>query len=76
MKDMGMMHYFLGLEVWQSTDEIFPSQGKYTVEILKKFSMENYKSMPTLMVLDLKKMNEASTNSGKIDPHLYQQLIG
>jgi hypothetical protein len=32
MKDL-MMHYFLGLEVWQRTDEIFLSQGKYTVEI-------------------------------------------
>jgi hypothetical protein len=25
MKDLGMMHYFLGLEVWQRTDEIFLS---------------------------------------------------
>jgi hypothetical protein len=39
MKDLGMMHYFLGLEVWQRTDEIFLSQGKYTVEILQKFGM-------------------------------------
>ena len=39
MKDLGMMHYFLGLEVWQRTDEIFPSQGKYTMGILKKSSM-------------------------------------
>jgi hypothetical protein len=46
------------------------------VEILKKFSMTNYKSMPTLMVMDLKKMNDASTDSGEIDPHLYRQLIG
>ena len=22
MKDLGMMHYFLGMEVWQSTDGI------------------------------------------------------
>jgi hypothetical protein len=36
MKEIGMMHYFLGLEVWKRTDEIFLSQGKYTVEILKK----------------------------------------
>jgi hypothetical protein len=28
MKDLGLMHYFLGLEVWQRTDEIFMSQGK------------------------------------------------
>ena len=28
MKDLGMMHYFLGMEVWQSTDGIFLGQGK------------------------------------------------
>jgi hypothetical protein len=76
MKDLGMMHYFLGLEVWQRIDKIFLSQGKYIVEILKKFGMTDFKSMPTLMVMDLKKMNEASTNSGEIDPHIYRQLIG
>jgi hypothetical protein len=76
MKDLGMMHYFLGLEVWQRNDAIFPSQGKYTVEILKKFGMIDCKSMPTPMVMDLKKMNDAFTNPGEIDPHLYRQLIG
>jgi hypothetical protein len=54
MKNMGMMHYFLGLEVWQRTDEIFPSQGKYIVERLKKLSMTECKSMPTPMVMELK----------------------
>jgi hypothetical protein len=71
MNDLGMMHYFLGLEVWQRTDEIFLIQGKYTVKILKNFSMTNYKSMLTPMVMDLKKMNEDSTDSGEIDAHLY-----
>jgi hypothetical protein len=33
MKDLRMMHYFLGLEVWQRTDEIFLSHGKYTVDV-------------------------------------------
>ena len=28
MKYLGMMHYFLGLEVWQYPDEIFLNQGK------------------------------------------------
>ena len=36
MKDLGLMHYFLGLEVWQSPEGIFWNQGKYVVEILKK----------------------------------------
>ena len=70
----GLMHYFLGLEVWQRTDEIFLSQGKYTVEILKKSGMTECKSMPTPMVMDLKKMSD--TDSGEVDPHLYRQLIG
>jgi hypothetical protein len=74
MRNLGQMHYFLGLEVWQRSDEIFLSQGKYTLEILKIFQMIDYKSMPTPMVMDLKKMND--TDSKDIDPHLYQQLIG
>jgi hypothetical protein len=33
MKDLGLMHYFLGLEVWKSLERIFLNQGKYTVKI-------------------------------------------
>jgi hypothetical protein len=72
MKDLGMMHYLLGLEVWQRTNDIFLSQGKYTMDILKKFGMTNCKSMPTPMVMDLKKINEDSTDLGEIDAHLYR----
>jgi hypothetical protein len=39
MKDLGIIHYFLGLEVSQSTEKIFLNQGKYAVEILKRFDM-------------------------------------
>ena len=54
MKDLGMMHYFLGLEVWQFLDEIFLNKGKYTVEILKRFGMLECKVMNTPMVTNLK----------------------
>ena len=47
MKDLGLMHYFLGLEVWQSSEGIFLNQGKYAVEILKKFNMLECKAMVT-----------------------------
>jgi hypothetical protein len=73
MKDLGMMHYFLGQEVWQRADEIFLSQGKYTVGILNKFSMTKCKSMPTSMMMDLKKMND--DNSEKINPQLIGSLM-
>ena len=29
MKDMGLLHYFPGLEIWQRDGELFVSQGKY-----------------------------------------------
>ena len=31
MKDLGMMHYFLGMEVWENVDGISLGQGKYVV---------------------------------------------
>ena len=31
MKDLGLMHYFPGMEVWHSLEGIFLSQGKYVV---------------------------------------------
>ena len=34
MKDMGLMHYFLGMEVWQGDGHLFVSEGKYANEIL------------------------------------------
>ena len=35
MKDLGLLHYFLGLEIWQRSDGLFVSQGKYAQEILE-----------------------------------------
>jgi hypothetical protein len=39
MKYLGLMHYFLGLEVWKILEKVFLNQGKYVVEILKIFDM-------------------------------------
>jgi hypothetical protein len=68
MKDLGMIHYYLGLAVWQRTDEIFPSQGKYTVEILKKFEILNFKPVAIPMTTNLKKLCVSSFNFDEIDP--------
>jgi len=34
MKDIGLMHYFFRLEVWQGDGELFVSPGKYANKIL------------------------------------------
>jgi hypothetical protein len=76
MKDIGLMHYFLGLEVWKKPGEIFHGQGKYTVEILSRFSMMDCKSMATPMVTNLKKLSDFTSYSYLVDPTMYNKLIG
>ena len=61
MKYLGLMHYFLGLEVWQSPEGIFLNQGKYAVEILKIFDMLDCKSMATPMDTNLKLLYDESS---------------
>jgi hypothetical protein len=60
MKDLGLMHYFLGLEVWQSPGRIFLNQGKCAIEILKRFDMLECKSMNTPMEMKLKLLVDTS----------------
>jgi hypothetical protein len=70
MKDLGLMHYFIGLEVWQRPGEIFLRQGKYTIEILRKFSMMDYKSMATAMMKNLKKLGDLTSYLYLVDPSM------
>ena len=76
MKDLGLMHYFLALEVWQRKDVIFLSQGKYTIDVLRCFGMMDCKSMTTPMVSYLRKLHESDFGSDLVDHTLYRQLIG
>jgi hypothetical protein len=74
MKDLGPMNYLLGLEVWQSPDEIFLSQGKYVVEILKRFDMMDSRNMSTPMERNMKLLDDTSLEI--VDDTLYRQMIG
>ena len=58
MKYLGLLHYFLGLEVWQNPGEIFLTQGKYAVDILHRFGMQDCKSMGIPMTINLTKLGD------------------
>lgn len=58
MKDLCLMHYYLGFEVWKKSREIFLGQGRYIITILWKFGMMDCKSMATPMVTNLNKLRD------------------
>ena len=74
MKDMGLLHYFLGLEIWQRDGEIFVYQDKHAKEILGKFHMERCKPMNTLLRGNWRK--EDATSGEVLDVTVYRKLVG
>ncbi|XP_028116204.1 putative disease resistance protein RGA4 [Camellia sinensis] len=74
MTDLGLMTYFLGLEVQQSQNEVFICQKKYAKEILKKFQMEECKAINTPMGQKEKLSKE--DGASKVDEGYYRSLIG
>ncbi|XP_014629593.2 uncharacterized mitochondrial protein AtMg00810-like [Glycine max] len=54
MIDLGLMSYFLGIEVSQRNERIFISQKKYTEGLLKKFKMYGCKPIATPLITNEK----------------------
>ena len=71
---MGLVHYFLFLEVWKGDGEIFVGQGKYITEILQKFHMQDCRPMATPLVTNWRKM--CTTKTERVDLRVYMQLNG
>jgi hypothetical protein len=49
LKDLGKLHYFVGIEVSQTASGILLSQEKYANDLLKKVGMSNCKPVSTAM---------------------------
>jgi Reverse transcriptase (RNA-dependent DNA polymerase) len=74
MSDLGLLHYFLGLEVERESDSIFVSQRKYAKDLLKKFEMHNCKPASTPMNVNEKLVKEDGT--GSTDGTKFRSLVG
>lgn len=74
MNDLGLMTYFLGLEVVQGSHGIHISQRRYTEDLLKSYNMHQCKPVPTPMNSSLKLQTQDW--SGKTDAGTYRSLIG
>lgn len=69
-----VVHYYYGLEVWQGPNEIYLGQGRYVIEMLKRFDIMDCKPMTTSMITNLKRLR--SFESSPMDSTRYRQLIG
>ena len=74
MSLMGELKFFLGLQVKQTLDGIYIHQTKYANELLKKFKLDDCKTMSTLM-------HPSSTlrlddKDQKVDKKVYRGMIG
>ncbi|CAN0920234.1 Retrovirus-related Pol polyprotein from transposon TNT 1-94 [Linum grandiflorum] len=74
MTDLGLMKYFLGIQVKQKPGDIFISQEKYTEDMMKRFHMATCKPIATPMALNEKLQQDDGVK--KVDGKIYRSLVG
>ena len=76
VKDMGKLHYFLGVKVaYPVSEKIWIGQPTYTTDILKKFNMENSNPAATPTENGAKLMR-ATKDSELFSKEVYQSAVG
>jgi hypothetical protein len=71
---MGLLHFFLGLEISQDASGIKLSHTKYAQDLLEIFHMTDCKSAPTPFLSRVKL--EDGRETPLVDSTLYRQLVG
>ena len=74
MSMIGELSYFLGLQIKQIKNSTFVSQGKYIKDILKKFGMDESKTISTPMETNGNLDSDARGNM--VDQKKYRSMIG
>ena len=74
IKDLGSLHYFLGLELAYLKDGIFLSQKKFTYELLQLSGISDQSIVATPLPLNCKVLVDEGIPIS--DPSIYRTLIG
>ena len=74
MTDIGLMSYYLDIEVKKEDKGIQITQEGYAKEVLKKFKMDDSNPVGTLMECRIKLSKHEEGNN--VDPTLYKSLVG
>jgi hypothetical protein len=76
LKDLGDMHYFLGIKVNKVNDDIILSQDKYANDLLKRAGMTMCKPVNTPLATGAKLASYIGTPLGKKDSTQYRSIVG
>ena len=74
MTDLGLMKYFLGVEVEKFRKGIFICQNKYSKYLLKRLRMEDCKPVPTPVETGTKLTKD--DKGSDVNPTLFERLVG
>jgi hypothetical protein len=74
MINLGLLHFFLCIQLMQLDDAIFISQPKYALDLLKKIKMEDCKPCSTSFQYGVKLTKDC--DPPKVNVIVYKQLVG
>jgi histone deacetylase 1/2 len=76
LKDLGDLHYFLGIEVKRLREGILLTQEKYTRDLLHRVNMSNCKPVNTPMSSSEKLSIHEGDTLGPADASQYRSIVG
>lgn len=74
MTDLGLMRFFLGVEIRQNSEGIHLCQKKYAQEVLERFKMVDRNSVKNPIVPGVRLSKEGGGE--EVDATLYKQMVG
>lgn len=74
MSDLGLLHYYLGIEVKQSTSGISLSQGAYATKILEKSGMAG--SNPCQIPMEPRLKLSKQSSEPLVDATMFRSIVG
>ena len=76
IKDLGNLHYFLGIQVQRKKGELLLTQERYASDILKRVNMQLCKPVKTLLNTTEKFSVTSGTRLGVEDSTRYRSIVG
>ena len=76
LKDLGSLHYLLGIEVLADSEGLLLTQSKYAKELIHKVGLANCTAVPTPMILSEKLTAAVGESLDAAASTCYRSIVG